>query len=272
MRRVLVLRRPLPVTDHWKITYVSLQQLDAKAPLSPKPGMVFQRQKGSTMLDTSTNEQPLTNRAETNRENAQKSTGPRTEAGKQRSSLNALRHGLTGQTVVLPSDDLIAYQRHCQQLHDQYHPKNPMEAQLTQAVADLSWRLNRITALETNMLTLGITEHSSSVDTENEQVHNALAMAKAFCKQSNPLANLSLNKHRLSIPFHKPLNHLQEMQEARRSQEKSDMFDAARILQMHKDKKIPYNPVEDGFVVSNAEIETFIRRRDRDREALRAAS
>ena len=224
------------------------------------------------MLDTSTNEQTQTNRAETNRANAQKSTGPRTEAGKQRSSLNALRHGLTGQTVVLPSDDLIAYQRHCQQLHDQYRPKNPMEVQLTQAVADLSWRLNRITAIETNILTLGITEHSSSVDTENEQVHNALAMAKAFCKQSQPLANLSLYEHRLSLRFDKALKQLQEMQEARRSKERSDMFDAARILQMHKDKKIPYNPVEDGFVFSNAEIETFIRRRDRETEALRAVS
>src|SRR5713226_7138893 len=212
------------------------------------------------------------NRAETNRENARKSTGPRTEAGKQRSSLNALRHGLTGQTVVLPSDDLAAYQRHCKGLHDQYHPKNPMEVQLTQAVADLSWRLNRITAIETNLLTLGITEHSSSVDTENDQVHDALAMAKAFREQNRPLANLSLYEHRLSLRFDKALKQLQEMQEARRSQERSDMFDAARILQMHKDKKIPYNPVEDGFVFSNAEIETFIRRRDRETEALRAAS
>src|SRR6266567_2445342 len=126
------------------------------------------------------------NRAETNRENAKHSTGPRTEAGKQRSSLNALRHGLTGQTIVLPSDDLAAYERHCKGFHDQYQPKNPTEVQLTQTVADLSWRLNRATAIETNMLALGITEKSRSVDTENDQVHDALAMAKAFCKQSQP--------------------------------------------------------------------------------------
>src|SRR5437588_11437074 len=145
--------------------------------------MVFQRQKGSTMPDISTNEHSETNRAETNRANAQKSTGPRTEAGKQRSSLNALRHGLTGQTVVLPSDDLAAYQRHCKGFHDQYQPKNPTEVQLTQTVADLSWRLNRATAFETNMLALGITEKSNSVDTENDQVHTALAMATVLREQ-----------------------------------------------------------------------------------------
>src|SRR5258708_40013651 len=39
------------------------------------------------------------------------------------------------------------------------------------------------------------------------------------------------------------------------------MFDAAKILQMHKNKKIPYNPMDDGFVFSNDEIETYIRRR-----------
>src|SRR5260370_19580491 len=96
--------------------------------------MVFQSQKGITMSEISTNEHPRTDRAEINRANAQNSTGPRTEAGKQRSCLNALRHGLTGQTVVLPSVDLLPYQRHCLQLHDQYRPKNPMEVHVTQTL------------------------------------------------------------------------------------------------------------------------------------------
>ena len=50
-----------------------------------------------------------------NRLNSQLSTGPRTAAGKQRSSLNALRHGLTAASPVLPSEDPAAYQRHCRQ-------------------------------------------------------------------------------------------------------------------------------------------------------------
>jgi hypothetical protein len=58
------------------------------------------------------------NRAAVNRENAQHSTGPRTEAGKQRSALNALTHGLTSRTALLPAEDLAAYQNHCQQLRD----------------------------------------------------------------------------------------------------------------------------------------------------------
>src|SRR5713226_9105532 len=106
------------------------------------------------MTDTLTTEiangDSSNNRAETNRENSKKSTGPRTEAGKQRSSLNALRHGLTGHTVVLPSDDLAAHERHCKGFHDPYQPNNPTEVQLTQTVADLSWRLKRATAIETN--------------------------------------------------------------------------------------------------------------------------
>ena len=47
----------------------------------------------------------LAQRAATNRANSLHSTGPRTEPGKQRSSLNALRHRLTARTAVLPTED-----------------------------------------------------------------------------------------------------------------------------------------------------------------------
>src|SRR5712672_2016414 len=98
------------------------------------------------------------NRAAVNKANAQKSTGPRTAAGKQRSSLNALRHGLTGHTIVLPTEDQSAYQRHSQAFLDEYQAKGATETQLVQSLLDTSWQLNRASAVETNLFSLGITE------------------------------------------------------------------------------------------------------------------
>ncbi len=45
------------------------------------------------------------------------------------------------------------------------------------------------------------------------------------------------------------------------------MIDAAEILEMHQEREIPYDPAQDGFVFSTAEIQTFIQRRDRLDEA-----
>src|SRR5579864_2901030 len=97
-------------------------------------------------------------RAAINKSNAQKSTGPRTAAGKQRSSLNALRHGLTGQTIVLPTEDHAAYQRHSQSFLTEYKPSGATETQLVQSLLDTSWQLNRAAAVETNLFSLGISE------------------------------------------------------------------------------------------------------------------
>src|SRR4029077_15497181 len=106
---------------------------------------------------------PAIHRAAINKANAQKSTGPRTAAGKQRASLNAWRHGLTGQTVVLPSEDQSAYQRHSQSFLDEYRPKGATETQLVQSLLDSSWQLNRAAAVETNLFSLGITEMENRI-------------------------------------------------------------------------------------------------------------
>src|ERR1017187_8577406 len=112
-------------------------------------------------------------RATINRENSLKSTGPKTEAGKQKSSLNALRHGLTGQTVVLPTEDLTAYEKFTQNFHTDLKPVGALEIQLVQSLADDAWRLNRAKAMETNLFALGLYEKAGSILTEKEEVRDA---------------------------------------------------------------------------------------------------
>ena len=73
---------------------------------------------------------PAIQRSAINRANAQHSTGPRSEAGKQRSALNALTHGLTASTAVLPSEDPAAFEQHHRQFENEYRPATPTETQL----------------------------------------------------------------------------------------------------------------------------------------------
>src|ERR1700685_3706903 len=97
---------------------------------------------------------PPANRADINRANSLKSTGPKTEAGKKRSSLNAFRHGLTGQVIVMPEEDLAAYERVVKRFHDDRQPKGVIETDLTQQLAEDSWCLHRARMIENNWLSL----------------------------------------------------------------------------------------------------------------------
>jgi hypothetical protein len=206
-------------------------------------------------------------RAAVNRANAQKSTGPRTEAGKQRSSLNALRHGLTGHTIVLPSEDQSAYQRHSQSFFDECRPKGAIETQLVQSLLDTSWQLNRTSAVETNLFSLGITEMEDRIRANHPEAETALAMALAYREHNRAFANLSIYRQRLTREFERTLVLLRQIQAERRKNEQRQLDDAAKILKMRKAENLPYQPSDDGFVFSNSEIETFISREERRQQA-----
>ena len=60
-----------------------------------------------------------------NRANSKLSTGPTTETGRTASSLNALKSGLTGRTVLLPTDDLALFEAHVAALTAEYQPVGP---------------------------------------------------------------------------------------------------------------------------------------------------
>jgi hypothetical protein len=209
----------------------------------------------------------MTPQSHINRANAQHSTGPKTAEGKQRSSLNALRHGLTGQVVVMPFEDLEAYQRHLTSFEKELKPQGPVESHLAQSLAETVWRLNRVAVLETNLLTLGLACQPLPHMNADSPLHDALAMAAGLETQTKALANLGLHTQRLSRFYDKTLTQLQKLQETRRDQEQSALSELLDILEMYKDKGEPYTPSEDGFVFSEPQIAAAKQARHRARLA-----
>jgi len=80
------------------------------------------------------------------------SHGPVTPEGKATSSMNALRHGLCSQRVVLPGEDQSAFDRLRQDYLNRFRPQGPAEIELVETLAASSWRLKRIIRLETALL------------------------------------------------------------------------------------------------------------------------
>ena len=86
-----------------------------------------------------------------NRSNALSSTGPRSLAGKARSSQNAVRHGLTAQHAMLPGEDPQEYAELRGAMFSSLLPQGVLENQLVEQVASLVWRLRRFPAFETSL-------------------------------------------------------------------------------------------------------------------------
>ena len=89
---------------------------------------------------------------ESNRRNAVKATGPKTDTGKQRSSQNAVRHGLTAETVISPLEDLEDYGAFELAVTADYDAETAVERELVLRLASLLWRLRRATSIETGLL------------------------------------------------------------------------------------------------------------------------
>ena len=83
-----------------------------------------------------------------NRSNAQKSTGPNTPEGKERSRRNALRHGLTAETIIGDLEDAEDYQAFEASVTADYHAETAVERELVLRLASLLWRLRRASSVE----------------------------------------------------------------------------------------------------------------------------
>ena len=198
-----------------------------------------------------------------NRNNARLSTGPKTNEGRIRSRMNALRHGLTGQVTTMTDEDRAAHDQFSQALIKSLAPEGAMETQLAQRVATDSWRLNRASAIEENLFTLGLHENGGEICPDHQQVDAALTTARVFTEESHQLQILTLYEQRLNRGLQKNLALLQSLQATRKAQREIEMREAIRLLQISEMKGLEYQPAKDGFVFSTSEIRSSIDRQQR---------
>ena len=95
-------------------------------------------------------------RIEANRRNARLSTGPVTEEGKRRSRQNAVRHGLTAETVIDALEDTDDYAAFELAVTSDYDVQTAVERELVLRLASLLWRLRRATAIESGLFKIQV--------------------------------------------------------------------------------------------------------------------
>jgi hypothetical protein len=193
---------------------------------------------------------------EANRINAQSSTGPASPEGLKRSSLNATRHGFTGQQVVLSCpEEKAAYDDHCISLIELYQPKTHEETDLIQQYADQRWTLHQISIQQMNVMTMlgAANQKLTATGADFETINTATA---PFYKQLN---TLGIYEQRRARAAKETLARFEELKTAR---EKS-LAEAAQTCKAMKAQNKPFDPIEFGFVHSSAEIESFITRQNR---------
>ena len=204
-----------------------------------------------------------------NRQNAQHSTGAKTQTGKDKSKMNALRNALTGQTVLLPTDDAIAYQAFIDSIYQQWSPIDDQEKRLTQLIGDTEWRIHRVAALETNIFAVGRLEQPEGLFSESE----GLLHAKLYLIYEKQLKNLALQERRLFNQNKSLTAKLEQLQRDRIEKakqaeqalidERKAIFNrAVKIAHKGISLKKAFHPADFGFEFSLAEYDHYWDRQD----------
>jgi hypothetical protein len=190
-----------------------------------------------------------------NRANATFSTGPITEAGKAKSAHNALKTGLTGRTILLPSDDREIYLQHVARFFTKYQPLTDDEKELTQSVADTEWRLARIPSLESGIYANGRSRLADAFPEEPDPEVRAVRIeAQVFQDCRRDLCNLALQEQRLRRMRDADTTALKEMCQTRTAKKKSDFVSAIVARDQVLRAGNEFDPTLFGFEFTNEEL------------------
>jgi hypothetical protein len=150
-------------------------------------------------------------------------------------ALNAYRHGLTGQVLILTPEDEIAYKAHCQNIHESLAPVGGMEIELVQEIADDRWRLKHASALDNNINALGLTE-PDTITAHHPEIDAAFAKARIWLGDPKNRTLLSLYEQRIKRKELQTIALLRQLQQERREAFQQAVEEAALLAQLAASK------------------------------------
>jgi hypothetical protein len=202
-----------------------------------------------------------------NRANALHSTGPKTPEGKAAVRLNAFRHGLLARDVVLPEEDLDAFEDLLNQVRAELSPVGRIEELLADRIVNIMWRLGRLARAETALVDWRVRElrvsqladrvhsHEASIadfclathitdKAAHTEATEALAQAKhardrdevllgravdADAKESDALGKLARYERSLERSLYRALTELRQLQDRRRDRPSPPILNAVTL-------------------------------------------
>jgi hypothetical protein len=195
-----------------------------------------------------------------NRQNAQHSTGPTSEAGRQRSALNSVKHGFTGQTMILPAAEAEAYKHFTEAFLVELAPKGVNEEHLAHMIMTNRWRLTQIAAMEAGIYALGHREYIGEFAGETPEMAATMARLKTFEEKRKELDRLRRYESALNRQVNKDLANLTTLQTERKVGEAQREKDAIALLTHFTTQGKPWNPADFGFDLSIEQIQAIEER------------
>ena len=141
-------------------------------------------------------------------------TGPRTAAGKERSSLNAMKHGLTSRRVVLPQENRAEFDSLLRELHADSQPVGTLEFELVNDIAAAIWRLRRVRGRECDLAEVALGMKTSKQAREE------------FSLMMRYTASIERELHRAIVR----LNQVQELRHKREDRRRKDRESQSRRI------------------------------------------
>jgi len=183
---------------------------------SPRPGATSAHAPGaaSRRATTAGQRQPASEaRLAANRGNAQRSTGPRTAAGRQVSSRNATRHGVLARTPLLPGEDPAELEALSAGLTERLGPEGGVEELLLDELVGVLWRLRRLARVELGLYAMGL--EAPVLRALSGAGEASAALGVAFSSQAASFAVLTRYESALVNRLRRALADLERLQAAR---------------------------------------------------------